>query len=215
MPATKVPTTLLLDRTRPEALIDYATPLELARAVETITEWTPRRLTVVDEVLSNWVADTIARPNDEEGLAALESGIARILDAPASRAAGINQVEPDDAPQFAQRWRAFSDAVRARHLKVEERAPERVRGMKHVSTIENLIRSGAAKQSEIQSKMQLTPSRLSQVLSLMESNGLIERRSEGKEKIVSVPLALKLPAQTVTHNPTATARGASWLKQAA
>ena len=204
-------TMLDLDTLRAETLIDNADPVRLAQSIEALDAWTSRRLMVVDDVLTNWVADCIARPNDSEGLANLESCIARALDSPATRAAGLRDAQPQAASDFVQRWRGFAEAVRSRHMKIDQRAPERIRTLKHVAEIESMLLDGTMEQSEIQLKVSLTPSRLSQVLSLMESNGLIERRSVGKKKLVSLPSRAPqatLPTQRDTpHMP----RGASWL----
>lgn len=205
-----------LDKQRPEAIIDSAEPLDLARAVEALDAWTPRHLLVIDDVLANWVPDTIARPNDAEGLVNLESAIARILDSAAARAAGLRDLEAGSAADFAQRWRGFADTVRARHMTLEARAPERIRQLKHVSDIEASVIAGTFKQSDIQKQTGLSASRLSQVLTLMESNGMLERQSVGKERHLSIPQRVSpRTAPTAFQAAPHMARGASWFSQKA
>ena len=212
-PETKRVAPANLDQVRPEALIDKFDPIDLARAVEALDAWTPRRIGVVDDVLSNWVPDAIARPNDVEGLAALQSGILRIIDASASRKEAGIEHEPATTKDFVQRWNGYADAIAARHLKLEERAPERIRKLKHVAEIEAMLADGPIEQSDIQRQVSLTPSRLSQVLSLMESNGMIERESVGKKKRVSTATRANRAEGDVRRKTGHLARGASWLSE--
>lgn len=200
------PSKIDLDRQRPEMLIDSVEPLALAQAVEALDCWGERHLNVVDDVLTNWAAQYIARPADSDGLANLESSIARVLDSPASRAAGWHGSRPESVSDFAARWRGLLDAVRARQIKVNRRDPERIMALMHVADIKARIETGTHKQSDLARQLDLSPSRLSQVLSLMESNGLIERKSAGREKLLSVPL----PLRAARSHRSGTATGQSW-----
>ena len=93
-----------LDQARPESIEDDVSPLALAAAVETLENWNERRLAVVDEVLTNWSADAISRPNDREGLVDLQSAIGRILHAKASKAAGLTEIDAVAPVTYASRW---------------------------------------------------------------------------------------------------------------
>jgi hypothetical protein len=178
-----------LERINPERVLDESDPRELVAAVEALKNWTPRSLALVDDVLTGWVADFIARPNDREGLVALQSAVHRILQSQASRAEKAMQV-PDEktAAEYARRWEGFSDSIAARCITLQERAPDRVRELMHVADIEAIIeKSGEIKQSELLHRhLDLTPSRLSQVLALMEAHRLIERRSAGRDKYIAL-----------------------------
>ena len=179
---------LILDQIGPERLTDESDPAALATEVEALERWTPRRLAVIDDVLTSWVADAIGRRNDREGLIALQGAIERILQATPSRA-DSSMREPDDktAADYARRWKGFSDAIEARDITLAERAPQRVRKLTHVGQIEAMIPEiGEIKQSEIQVRLGLTPSRLSQVLALMEAHGLIVWRKDKEENYISL-----------------------------
>ena len=204
-----------LDQVRPERIEDEVAPLELAATVEELDAWSERRFAVVNEVLTNWVADAISRPNDREGLIALQSAIERILYAPASKAAGMTDLDRKASANYANRWKGFSDAIAARDIVLAERAPERVRSLAHVRQIEEELQAGPIKQSELKAGG-LSASRRSQVLSLMEAHGMIHRCSEGKEKWVSLaatanqsPPAINGSAATQAAAPAH--RGASYL----
>ena len=200
-----------LDHARPENIEGDVSPLALAAAVETLENWNERRLAVVDEVLTNWAADAIGRPDDREGLVDLQSAIARILHAKASKAAGLTEIDATEPATYASRWNGFYDAIAARHIVLAERNPDRVRSLMHVAAIEAQIAHGEIKQSEIQAKTGLSPSRLSQVLSLMEAHGMIARRSSGKEKLVRL-VRDDTASEPASSKPAATARrGASYL----
>jgi len=174
-----------LDRMNPERVLDDSDPQELVAAVEALSLWTPRRLALVDDVLTGWTADWIARPNDRQGLITLQSAIRRILSAPASRADAMQAPDKKTAADYARRWEGFSETIAARDITLAERAPERVRHLKHVAEIEAiLLEDGEIKQSGLHRRLELKASRLSQVLALMEAHGLISRRSIGRDKYV-------------------------------
>lgn len=200
-----------LEQARPEQIEDDASPLDLAEAVEALPAWSVRGLKVVNEVLTNWVADAIGRPNDHDGLIDLQSAIERIRYAAASRSAGLAQRGSTEAVGFGDRWGALSDAIAARHIVLAERAPERIRGLSHVAKIEELLKQGELKQSELEAGVGLKPSRLSQVLSLMEAHGLIERRSSGKEKLVRLARSAVAIEPAIVRPATNACRGTSYL----
>ena len=191
-----------LEQARPEQIEDDASPLDLAEAVEALPAWSARSLAVVNEVLTNWVADAIGRPNDSDGLVALQSAIERIRYAKASRTEGLTQRDATDPASYGNRWSGFSDAIAARHIVLVERAPDRVRQLSHVASIEGILKQENSwlSQSAVQTGTGLKPSRLSQVLSLMEAHGMIERRSSGKEKqlrLAAIVRPAEVPANSI------------------
>ena len=204
-------TQLDLDRTGPERLLDEAEPEGFAATIEAFDNWTPRRLALVDDVLTGWVAEYIARPRDRDGLIALQGAIERILQAPASRSESMGGVGETSSATYAIRWKGFSDAIEARDITLAEREPERVLHLRHVAEIvEMASESGEISQRDVQARLQLSPSRLSQVLALMESHGLIERRTAGRDKFVSLPVAA-VDTERVAPAPAGVRRGSSYL----
>lgn len=176
-----------LDRISPERVLDETDPQELVAAVEALGSWTPRRLALVDDVLTGWTADYIARPNDRDGLMSLQRAILRILGSEASAKAGMQTPEEKSAPDYARRWEGLSDSLAARDITLADQNPERVRSLRHVAEIEAIVaEAGEIGQGELQQRCQLKSSRLSQVLALMEAHGLINRRSAGRDKYVSL-----------------------------
>ena len=141
----------------------------------------------------------------------LQSAIERIRNAKASRTVGLAQRGTTDPASFGDRWGALSDAIAARHIVLADRAPERIRGLSHVAEIEELLKQGELKQGEIEARTGLKSSRLSQVLSLMEAHGMIERRSSGKEKLVRLATSAVAVEPAVTRPATNARRGASYL----
>jgi hypothetical protein len=165
---------LILDRLRPERLIDELSPEDLVSALAGMDAWTDERLRTVDYLFCYWTGQFAAR-QDARSIGTLQSAIGQILER-----------HPAPAP-FADRWQALDDALEARRLTLSARDPERVSAMKHVRRIlEHLQQEGATRQGELIEKLDLgiSISRLSQIVTLMEAHGLVLIERRGRESFL-------------------------------
>lgn len=179
---------LNLDGHRPERLVDELDTGGLLDAVLGIDAWSERRLGAVDYVLRHWTAQFAAR-NDARSVAELQSLIGHILER-----------RPPPEP-YAHRWRALDDALEARRLTLAARDPGRVAGLKHVSRILDHLRdAGPTRQGDLREQLGLdiSISRLSQIVSLMEAHGLVEIEQRGRENFVRAAGAAR-PARSEPH----------------
>ena len=174
-----------LDSQRPERLVNELDTESLIEAVLAIDQWSERRLGAVDYVLSHWTAQMAAR-QDARSVAELQSVIGQILE---------RRPPPDP---YAHRWRALDDALEARRLTLATRDPERVMGMRHVLPIlEHLRKEGPTRQGDLLGRLRLgvSVSRLSQIVKVMEANGLVEVEQRGRESFLRLPETMGLEAK--------------------
>jgi len=163
-----------LDSARPERLVGELDAEGLLSAVLELDEWSERRLGAVDYVLGHWTAQMAAR-RDARSVAELQSAIGQIL-----------EQRPPPEP-YKHRWHAFDDALEARRLTLAARDPERIAEMKHARPIlEHLRQEGPTRQGDLirQVGLDISVSRLSQIVSLMEAHGLVEVERRGRESFV-------------------------------
>lgn len=166
----------ILDTHRPEALLDQLDTAGLVDAALDGTGWSPERLQAVDYILYCWQARFVAG-QDARSVAELQAAIGRLLE---------RGLPP--AP-YADRWRALDDALEARRLTLVARDARHVTGMKHVRRILDHLRdSPGTRQGDLLQQLELgvSVSRLSQIVSLMEANGLIDIAREGRESFLSL-----------------------------
>lgn len=176
----------LLNHSDPTRLADEATPEQIADALFELAEddpWPEWTLSLLDSLFIVWGVEAIARPNDSEGLAELQTTVNFALNRTRNR-----QTLPE---QWRHRWSGIHDLLESRRMDLKGRNPEQVLGKKHVATLLELLAQGCDSQSALAEGLQarsiaITPGRLSQLLSLMEGNDLIARQKQGREKRVSL-----------------------------
>lgn len=175
----------LLHHPDPAQLSSITSTAEILAAVRQFgadDDWSPRALQTLDKLLVVWTANTTARPDDTEGIAELQ----RLIDYVRHRSANRQQLPP--ASQ--NRWEALHDVLESRRHAIDGRQPERILKRAHVRAILGLIGTGTT-QRELTAGLQgsdinISPGRLSQLLSLLEAHGLIGRRREGRENRLSL-----------------------------
>lgn len=175
----------LLHHPDPAQLSSITSTAEILAAVRQLgadDDWSPRALQTLDHLLVVWTASTAARPDDIEGIAELQ----QLIDYVRHRSANRQHLPP--ASQ--NRWEALHDVLESRRHAIAGRQPDRILGRAHVQAILDLIGKGTT-QPELTSKLQgrdidISPGRLSQLLSLMEAHGLIDRKREGRENRLSL-----------------------------
>ena len=175
----------LLHYPDPAQLSSITSPAEILAAVRQFgvdDDWSPRALQTLDHLLVVWTANTAARPDDVEGIAELQ----QLIDYVRHRSANRQHL-----PLASQsRWEALHDVLESRRHAIAGRQPERILDRAHVRAILGLIGTGTT-QRELTAGLQgrdinISSGRLSQLLSLMEAHGLIDRRREGRENRLSL-----------------------------
>lgn len=175
----------LLHHPDPAQLSSVTSTAEILAAVRQFGAddgWSPRALQTLDHLLVVWTANTAARPDDVEGIAELQ----QLIDYVRHRSANRQHL-----PLASQsRWEALHDVLESRRHAIAGRQPERILDRAHVRAILGLIGTGTT-QRELTAGLQgrdidISPGRLSQLLSLMEAHGLIDRRREGRENRLSL-----------------------------
>lgn len=175
----------LLHHPDPAQLSSVTSTAEILAAVRQFganDDWSPRALQTLDHLLVVWTANTAARPDDVEGIAELQ----QLIDYVRHRSANRQHL-----PLASQsRWEALHDVLESRRHAIAGRQPERILDRAHVRAILDLIGTGTT-QRELTAGLQgrdidISPGRLSQLLSLMEAHGLIDRRREGRENRLSL-----------------------------
>lgn len=175
----------LLHHPDPAQLSSITSPAETLAAVRQLgadDDWSPRALQTLDKLLIVWTANTAARPDDVEGIAELQ----QLIDYVRHRSANRQHL-----PLASQsRWEALHDVLESRRHAIDGRQPDRILKRAHVRAILDLIGTGTT-QRELTAGLQgrdinISSGRLSQLLSLMEAHGLIDRRREGRENRLSL-----------------------------
>lgn len=151
--------------------------LAALRALQPTDAWTERALQTVDQVLVTWTATAAARPDDVEGIAELQ----RLIDYARHRSANLETL-----PAASEhRWHALTDVLESRRLAIEGRDASRILRRNHVRTILAQIGSGTTQPNLAAALQQhgidISAGRLSQLLGLLESHGLLQRRRDGRE----------------------------------
>ena len=175
----------LLHHPDPAQLSSVTSTAEILAAVRQFGAddgWSPRALQTLDHLLVVWTANTAARPDDVEGIAELQ----QLIDYVRHRSANRQHL-----PLASQsRWEALHDVLESRRHAIDGRQPDRILKRAHVRAILDLIGTGTT-QRELTAGLQgrdisISSGRLSQLLSLMEAHGLIDRRREGRENRLSL-----------------------------
>ena len=175
----------LLHHPDPAQLSSITSTAEILAAVRQFGAndgWSPRALQTLDHLLVVWTANTAARPDDVEGIAELQ----QLIDYVRHRSANRQHL-----PLASQsRWEALHDGLESRRHAIAGRQPERILDRAHVRAILGLIGTGTTQRERtagLQGRdINISSGRLSQLLSLMEAHGLIDRRREGRDNRLSL-----------------------------
>lgn len=138
-------------------------------------------LAALDQLLLHRTVRTLQRDSDVAALNE-ELGALRRLVPHARR----TEVDAGRKP-WASRWEALGDLVgaAAEMLVVRPASPE-MRLAHGQRVLRKLVQVEPCSQVRLAQEAELKPANLSRILSLLEANGLISRRAEGREKYVSL-----------------------------
>lgn len=159
-------------------------PDGLYRAVKSLQAWDDKTLQWSDAILTEWITDSLANPADREGWAELHGLIQRLQSIQALDSQPENTRTAVDSYYF--RWNGLADLLAARIHRHDHHSPDEIEGRTHMAELRDLLAGRTELPTKtIQESLQLTASRLSQLLSLAEAAGLIARRKQGRERLVS------------------------------
>lgn len=171
----------ILKHPEPALLADSASVDDILEALEKCSAedgWPEDSLRLVDFLLTCWSADFIARPDDREGIGALQHLIDYAFTL-ADNAAAL-------PTETHSRWTAFRDVLEARRRTIIGRDAQLILGRSHVGFILCTLAKGERSQKTLHTALKesgigITSPRLSQLLSLIEAHGLLTRKREGRE----------------------------------
>ncbi|MBL8446945.1 MAG: MarR family transcriptional regulator [Zoogloeaceae bacterium] len=186
----------------PAHLATFASAQELVQASRALEAWDDTTAGNADLILVVLATRACARKGDREEIGAVQRAITN-LTSQARAAATL-------PPEYRARWLGFADILEARRLQLAAAAPDALLSRRHVPEILQLAieTHGGLKQSEISERLgaKVSPGRISQLLTLMESHGLIERTRTGRDNLVKAPES----ARNVAPQPPKS-RGAQFL----
>lgn len=159
-------------------------PEALFAAAEALGHWDKPALHWADLILAEWISDAFANPKNREGWAELHSLIQRLqAQLPASQHA--EELRPT-VEAYYYRWDGMAELLLARSHRQDNHEPEDIEKRAHMGTLKNAIavHGPDLPVSDLPKHLQLSKSRVSQLLSLAEAGGLIERsKIQGKRVI--------------------------------
>jgi DNA-binding MarR family transcriptional regulator len=190
---TMVATASLLDL-RPDQLAEKHDPAELHAELRSLRgrPLTAAQAETLDYALAHWVMQAVARPTDAEGVALLDTVCAL-----ASRRAA------PEAEPHVPRWEAFRSLLENKRLAIEGQATGRAKRLLQYEPIRALLAErGPMKQIELAAELGISTARVSQVLAVIEEDGLVQRRRSGRDVWVELAQAALAPSAQV-GNPAA------------
>lgn len=160
-------------------LIDKSTPQQLSATIRRLKEWDARALDCANRMLTVWTQAAIARPNDQQGIAELQRLIHHALHPLAA-----TPVPPES---YQARWQGFSDLLEARRLELAHADPAALLRRRNVKEILDAIAvaGGTLEQARIAEQLDVSAGRVTQLVSLMESHGLLTRQRHGRDNRLS------------------------------
>ncbi len=164
------------DADDPEALFD---------AVRALPQWSERSLHWVDAIATEWVGDALAASANREGWAELHSLLERVQVIQPLAAQGEALRPAVEA--YYYRWDALADLLAARAHRYDRHDPAQIESRTHMPQLKALLRAAAPDSLPVgvlPERLQLSRSRVSQLLSLAEAAGLVVRGRENGQRVV-------------------------------
>lgn len=163
----------------PDDLIERSEPLHaLAWLRQPSTTLDAPALGKLDLFLHHWVLVLLQRPADAQGVLELMS----LCQVARSRAAGAPGAEA-----MVQRWQAFEDLLEGRRLALRAAVAAPAAPLRQEAAIRDFIQARPqqrATQAELAAHLGLSAGRVSQILGVLESRGLVTRQRQGQENWV-------------------------------
>lgn len=175
---------------RADLLANQGDPAELLPELAAVDRLSPIQRESLDYALGYWVLQVLQRPADTDSLVLLD------------RLAAYAQQRSDGDTHFSAKLSALRDLLENKRLAVATRASQPSRQLHHAQAILGLLKSETRiLQAELTKRLQVSSGRVSQILAVMEQDGLIARERVGQVNwIVDVTAA----SPTLKAKPTTT-----------
>lgn len=182
---------------------------ELWATVRAIADWDDRQAQVLDHLyrqrLLRLISSREPLAQQQEELRTLIDHLERVTHE--SRSERLNALEQP----YATRWETYRDILTSRLAALESQAPGQVRERHHVERIlRTIAEAGTIRQQELLETLGLRPANLTRILNILEANLLIERRTVGREKAISLGLAAEDITPQARGAASDTPRGCSY-----
>lgn len=192
-----MPTNINLHTDSPELYVAEAMPLDLVTALNQLDKWDDWACKVADYLFNAWVLMTCLRDNDQEGLHDLEFALHAALERTPA-----HTTLPEG---WRARWEGYVALLEARLLLYSNSGDiENLLTRKHIKEVlfflANDDHNPDTTQTQIRDVFKLSHERLSQVLRLLESHRLIQRRKAGKENLVYLTKEGRKTVNTLMNN---------------
>lgn len=182
-----------------ETIIERYDPWEIKASLRSLVSLTPMQAEKLNLYLDEWTLTMLTRPNDPRGVEEVLS----LCELASDIVGHANNLSP--------RWAAYESLLEGKRLRLQA---NETRGkasgsltdynqQQHQSIMSEVRSSpsGFVTQDYLRVKLQLTPGRISQILSLMEDHGLIHRTRNGKTNEVRLAREA-LPVENCPRRPT-------------
>lgn len=190
--------TINLHATNPLRNADADEPETLFKAAETLGQWDKQALHWADIILAEWISDAFANPKNREGWAELHSLIER-LQTLLPAASHPEELRPT-VEAYYYRWDGMAELLLARSHRQDNHEPEDIAKRAHMDTLKSATATYGPDLpvSDLPAHLQLSKSRVSQLLSLAEAGGLIERSKIQGKRVINLA-GLWAPAAKQGH----------------
>lgn len=175
-------------------LIERYEPADALKLLRQQDRLTLPELPRLDAYLQHWTLMLLQRLQDPEGVQDMLSLCAIAADL----ADGMAEAH---ASAMRQRWSALSDLLEGKRRALQASRREVPVALKHEGTILQRIaqsEGGRVRQQDLATHLQLSKGRISQILGLMESRGLVTRQRQGQDSWVSQAPSASNPALAQT-----------------
>lgn len=159
---------------RSDLLADRGDPADVIAELVAVDALSVKQRESLDYALGYWVLEALQRPNDADSLVLLD----KLATFAQQRSAG-------DA-QFSARLAALRDLLENKRLSLAKRRNQPSRQLLHAQAILDHLQGGkSVRQVDLAQELEVSPGRVSQILAVMEQDGLITRERRGQESWVS------------------------------
>ncbi|CAK0738231.1 conserved hypothetical protein [Gammaproteobacteria bacterium] len=198
----------------PERMVE-SQPEDLFQAVRTLSCWNQRALAIAELAIFGWASIALTQSRDREKLAEIHALIQRLQ--------VIHPVE-NQPPELEVatrylRWDGMAQLLETRAHSLDYHRPEEVEQRTHMPALKQALAAADPTQGirtqELLGKLDLSKARLSQLLTLAEAAGLIERMKQGRELRVFAAGIWREPKPVETKPKSNNWRGANCLSRKA
>lgn len=206
------PLPLDLNATNPLRTASADEPEALFEAARMLPQWEQHNLHWADVIVTEWVADALAAPGNREGWATLHRLLERLqVVQPLDKQS--ETLRPTVEAHY-YRWDGMADLLAACAHRHDSHDPHAVEQRTHMDKLKQALHTHGPglPVGELPEQLRLSRSRISQLLSLAEAAGLIERVTQGGRRVLN-PAGIWTGAAGVAtpHGSASSGRGTACL----